>query len=90
MGKVVYTQVKDGDVVHPEMKGYKLCCCDCGAIHTLDFFIVHRVDERSDGSYRPIPFDAPGLQVAFSVVKDNRATATKRQWKRKKGWKGVK
>lgn len=23
--------------VQPLMSGYKLCCCDCGLVHTMDF-----------------------------------------------------
>ena len=26
--------------VTPLMEGYKLCCCDCGLVHTMDFRVT--------------------------------------------------
>jgi hypothetical protein len=40
MSRTVYTQIEDGERVKPPMRGYKICCCDCGLIHRMDFFIV--------------------------------------------------
>ena len=32
-----YEEPKEGEWVQPVRKGYKLCCCDCGLVHSLDF-----------------------------------------------------
>lgn len=35
-----YKKVKDGDLVTPKMKGYKIGCCDCGLVHRIDFEVT--------------------------------------------------
>ena len=50
---------KAGEWVQPVRRGYKLACCDCGLVHTMDFriykgraqFRVFRND-RSTGQIR--------------------------------------
>jgi hypothetical protein len=32
-----YLKPKAGEWVQPVRKGYRLACCDCGLVHTLDF-----------------------------------------------------
>jgi hypothetical protein len=32
-----FQRPKDGEWVQPKRRGYKLGCCDCGLVHTLDF-----------------------------------------------------
>ena len=32
-----YETVYDGDWVTPRMNGYKMRCCDCGLVHTINF-----------------------------------------------------
>ena len=34
-----YKQVVDGERVRPA-KGYKVQCCDCGLVHTMQFWVV--------------------------------------------------
>jgi hypothetical protein len=34
-----YDEPKEGEWVRPVKKGYRLCCCDCGLVHELDFKI---------------------------------------------------
>jgi hypothetical protein len=34
---MMYTRPRDGEWVQPVRRGYKLACCDCGLVHTLDF-----------------------------------------------------
>lgn len=58
-----YTQQRDGDVVTPVMKGYKMMCCDCGLVHVLDFFVTHH---------------GRGHKVKFRVRRHVRATAAAR------------
>lgn len=38
--KSKYEQAYDGDWIQPIMKKYKMRCCDCGLVHTVDFRIV--------------------------------------------------
>jgi hypothetical protein len=35
-----YKQTFDGDWVKPEMNNYKISCCDCGLVHTVNIRIV--------------------------------------------------
>lgn len=44
-------QIYDGEWVTPNMRGWKLQCCDCGIIHTLQFRIVRR-GKRSHVEFR--------------------------------------
>lgn len=32
-----YEKPKAGQWVQPVRRGYKLACCDCGLVHTMDF-----------------------------------------------------
>lgn len=34
-----YLEQKDGEWVEPVRKGYRLACCDCSLVHTLNFRI---------------------------------------------------
>ncbi len=50
---------KDGEWIIPPKKNYKIMCCDCGLVHTIDFKIVNRDilfrafrDNRSTGQAR--------------------------------------
>jgi len=54
-----YAKPKAGEWIQPVRKAYKLCCCDCGLVHELDFRIVNRRiqfrakrNERSTGQVR--------------------------------------
>ena len=67
MGKP-YTQIYRREWVEPIRRGYKMGCCDCGLVHTMDFRLVGR----------------PGWRVIqFRVARDPRATAQKRRHFRK-------
>ena len=35
-----YENVTEGEWVRPVMVGYKMCCCDCGLVHKLNFRIT--------------------------------------------------
>lgn len=69
-----YTKVTvndDGwsDWIQPVMENYKMSCCDCGLVHTLDF----RIQTDSTGNDR----------VQFRASRAVRATAAKRLWRRR-------
>lgn len=34
-----YYEPKAGEWIQPVRKGYKLACCDCGLVHSMDFRI---------------------------------------------------
>lgn len=35
-----FKQVGPGEWQQPILKGYRMACCDCGLVHTMDFRIV--------------------------------------------------
>lgn len=37
---MVYDRPKAGEWVQPVRRGYRLACCDCGLVHTMDFRVV--------------------------------------------------
>jgi hypothetical protein len=39
---VRYEQQYEGEWVQPVCKGYRMACCDCGLVHSMDF----RVKEK--------------------------------------------
>lgn len=44
-----YKHVKSGSWEQPIRKGYKMVCCDCGLVHTMDFRIFRgRVQMRAE------------------------------------------
>lgn len=54
-----YEKPEPGQWVQPQRKGYKMSCCDCGLVHTVDFRVFKgRVqlrawrNERSTGQIR--------------------------------------
>jgi hypothetical protein len=64
---MTYVKQKDGDWIKPVRRGYRMMCCDCGLVHTLNFKIVKR---------------GRGRAVMFQAFRNNRATAGARQRKR--------
>ena len=32
-----FAQPKAGEWIQPVRRGYKMACCDCGLVHTMDF-----------------------------------------------------
>ena len=37
-----YDHVKSGEWVKPHMTGYKMACCDCGLVHTINFRVTKK------------------------------------------------
>ena len=86
-----FKQAEDGETIYPVHEGYKLCCCDCGLVHQIDFHIVRKTHIQPDGSYIPVAIKGhKDLQITFEATRDARSTALKRRWKRLNGWKGIK
>lgn len=42
--KIEYPAIKSGHWITPRMSGYKLECCDCGLIHSVDFAVIDSED----------------------------------------------
>lgn len=54
-----YDEPKENEWINPCKEGYKICCCDCGLVHEMDFKILKgriyfraRRNERSTGQIR--------------------------------------
>lgn len=54
-----YYEPKAGEWQQPIRRGYKLCCCDCGLVHTMDFKVKNGraefrvfLNNRSTGQVR--------------------------------------
>ena len=69
MGRT-YKPAKDGQWIAPVKRGYKMACCDCGLVHTLDFEHIPR---------------GRGRKIIFRAWRDERATAAIRREKKKRG-----
>lgn len=37
---MAYEQPQRGEWVQPIERGYKMACCDCGLVHTMNFRVV--------------------------------------------------
>ena len=59
-----YDEPKPGEWVRPVKRGYRMMCCDCGLVHTMDF--------RTTRWGR-------GRKVWFRVFRNNPATAAARR-----------
>lgn len=66
--------------VAPVMDGYKMCCCDCGLVHEMDFVVVRVLEKREDGSWEHgDALDSGEYRVLFRAKRDNRSTGQVRR-----------
>jgi len=56
---MTYYEPEDGEWIQPIKKGYRLRCCDCGLVHSIDFRIKNKKiqfrvcrDNRATGQVR--------------------------------------
>ena len=70
--------------VSPVMKGYRMACCDCGLVHTMEFEVVRFSKKKVNGKWRTKTITDPDIQVIFRARRNNRSTAAIRRGKRKK------
>ena len=63
-----YNKPEEGEWVRPVMKGYRMMCCDCGLVHSLDFKVIRW---------------GRGHKVMFRAFRHVRATAAARRRKQK-------
>lgn len=76
---VAWPKIGDGEQVFPEMKGYRMACCDCGLIHKMDFKVVEVVSNTDDGETATVPPDnEAALRVVLTAYRDEVATMHKR------------
>lgn len=61
-----FERPKAGEWVQPVKRGYKLACCDCGLVHTVNFRII-----KYAGGER--------AKVQLQVFRDERATKALRK-----------
>lgn len=61
-----YDKPRSGEWIQPNMRKYKLCCCDCGLVHVLRFRVVKG---RCKGRWK----------VQFNGRRDDAATAAVRR-----------
>lgn len=62
--RIVETNGLWSDWIQPVRKGYKMACCDCSLVHTLDFRIVK---------------DGRGSRIQLRASRNNRSTALMRR-----------
>ena len=60
-----YHKQQDGEWVQPKTKGYKMACCDCGLVHTLNFRVIKYGGNRT--------------KIQFQAFRNNRSTAAMRK-----------
>jgi hypothetical protein len=60
-----YHRVRDNEWVQPIRRGYKMMCCDCGLVHTLNF--------------RLVKYGGGKTKIQFQADRNERATALSRR-----------
>lgn len=74
-----YPKPKAGELVIPDMKGYRLACCDCGLVHRLDFEVFEIVGRTPSGTFTVHDIPDGKVQIGFRAYRDERATGQKRR-----------
>lgn len=69
-----YEQPRAGQYVFPVLRGYKLCCCDCGLVHTVAFDAIRITSSLPDGRFKYQRLDRKRYRVLMRVWRDNVAT----------------
>lgn len=69
-----YPSISAGEEVFPEMQGYKMACCDCGLVHTMDFRIVEVQGNTGDVFHTVEPDNADRLRVVLTADRDEEET----------------
>lgn len=63
-----FKKVQSGEWVQPKRRGYKMCCCDCGLVHILNFRLV---------KWRR------GTKIQFQAFRNERSTALSRRHRKR-------
>ncbi len=75
------TAQRDGwsEEITPQMKGYKMACCDCGLVHDMDFMCVKVLERKQDGSLKVVELGPKKYRVTFRCRRNNRSTGQMRR-----------
>ena len=68
--------------IPPKMRGYRMICCDCGLVHTMELRVIRVVKQFKDGSRMVKTLPARRYRVEMRAQRNNRATAAVRRKKR--------
>ena len=75
-----WPKIGDDEEVLPEMKDYRMACCDCGLVHLMDFKVVQVVEPAPEGGFGTIePDNVESLRVVLTASRDEVATMHKRE-----------
>lgn len=68
--------------VPPQMKGYRMGCCDCGLVHDVDFQVVKVKKYLPDGTWEYAELvDQTKYRVLFRAKRNNHSTGRLRKRK---------
>lgn len=67
--------------IAPQMRGYRLGCCDCGLVHDVNFEVVKVMKTSPDGSWTHKVLDPQKYRVLMVARRNNRSTAGMRRKK---------
>lgn len=65
--------------VQPVMSNYRMACCDCGLVHTMEFRALRKRKDQPDGSWTADSLDPDRYRVEFRVRRNPRSTAQVRR-----------
>ena len=74
------------DWIAPQMKDYKLVCCDCGLVHRINFHVRQVVKHKKNGVFTHKEPKGE-MAVFFQAARDDRSTGQKRRNKKHRNWK---
>lgn len=72
-----YYSPKRGEWVQPIKRGYKMRCCDCGLVHTMNFRVVVQVVRNAN--WFVLKSGQIRHKVQFQAARNNLATAAVRR-----------
>ena len=70
-----YPQPKSHEWVNPVLKDYKMACCDCGLVHSIDFGLFQDLGDKVKRAKIPKKH-----LIAFRVRRDSEETRKMRKY----------
>lgn len=64
--------------ITPVMTDYKLCCCDCGLVHNIDFNVLQVTETFKDGTWDHKEPDGD-YRVEYRISRNKRSTGQVRR-----------
>jgi hypothetical protein len=62
----------------PEMKRYRMGCCDCGLVHDFEFKVIKTKDHKN-GNFEQLEECGSEFRVIMKAKRNNRSTAQVRR-----------